>query len=78
MPGDMVTLTQLCGVCGSEIGTLELKKENMMFFSKETVWCPVCQLDRPQIREAKGRVAAIEEERGSYPETATMEPGRFP
>ena len=73
MARDMVTLVQRCGVCSSELGTLEFKKENMMLSSKETVWCPTCQADRPQIREAEGRAAAIEEERKSYPASVTTE-----
>ncbi len=46
MAGDTVSLVQKCGVCGSELGTLEVKKENMMLFSKGTIWCPQCQAGR--------------------------------
>ena len=78
MPGDMVTLVQLCGVCSSELGTLEFKKENMMLSSKQTVWCPTCKAERPQVREAKGRTTAIEEERRSYPEAVTIKTEQSP
>jgi len=67
MAGNMITLVQLCETCRTEVGTLEFKKENMMIFSNETVWCPTCKAKRPQIREAKGRTEGIEIEQNSYP-----------
>tara|TARA_B100001750_G_scaffold232681_1_gene232066 strand:- start:526 stop:744 length:219 start_codon:yes stop_codon:yes gene_type:complete len=67
MAGNMITLIQLCETCRTEIGKLEFKKENMMIFSKETVWCPTCKAERPQIREAEGRAEGIEIEQRSYP-----------
>ena len=59
-------------------GRLSSKKENMMLFSKQTVWCPTCKAERPQVREAKGRTAAIEEERKGYPEAVTTKTEESP
>ena len=72
MAGDTVTLVQKCGVCGSELGTLEAKKENMMLFSKETIWCPQCQADRPEVRDVAERLEAIAKESESLPAPPRM------
>ena len=45
MPNDEVTLVRICGKCQFRIETFSIKKDNMMMFSKETVWCPRCQSD---------------------------------
>ena len=67
MAGDTVSIVQKCGACGSELGSLEVKKENMMLFSKETIWCPQCQADRPEVRDVAERLAAIAKESESLP-----------
>ena len=72
MAGDKVSLVQKCGVCGSELGTLEVKKENMMLFSKETIWCPQCQADRPEVRDVAERLEAIAKESESLPAPPRM------
>ena len=66
MPGDELTVVQKCGVCGSELGTFTVKKDNMMLMSKETIWCSVCNADQPEVRDLAGRSSAIQEEQGSY------------
>ena len=71
MPDQMVTVVQLCGVCKSEVGTFEVKKENLMLDSKDTIWCPHCQAHNPEVREVAGRHAAIQKERESYPKPGT-------
>ena len=67
MAGDMVTIAQICGVCRTVIGTIQVKKENMMLSSKAQVWCPNCQAQRPEIRDTAGRLAAIQTEVATYP-----------
>ena len=66
MPAEELTIIQKCGVCASELGTFTVKKDNMMLISKETIWCPVCNADRPEVRDLAGRSAAITEEQASY------------
>ena len=67
MPNDEVTLVRICGKCRFHIETFAIKKDNMMMFSKETVWCPQCQSDQPEIRDVAGRQEAIDQEVKSYP-----------
>ena len=66
MPADELTVAQKCGVCGADVGTFTVKKDNMMLMSKATVWCPACQADRPEVRELVGRLQAIENEKKTY------------
>ena len=37
-----------------------------MLMLKETVWCPICQADRPEVRELVERLGSIEDEKKSY------------
>ena len=67
MPNDEVTLVRICGKCRFRIETFAVKKDNMMMFSKETVWCPRCQSDQPEIRDVAGRQESIDQEVNSYP-----------
>jgi Zn finger protein HypA/HybF involved in hydrogenase expression len=67
MPIDEVTLVRICGKCRFRIETFSIKKDNMMMFSKETVWCPQCQSDQPEIRDVAGRQESIDQEVNSYP-----------
>ena len=67
MPGDTVTIVQMCGVCKTEVGTFEVKKENMMLSSKSEIWCPQCQATAPEIRDVAGRYAAIQRDVDSLP-----------
>ncbi len=61
-----MTIVQKCGVCASELGTFTVKKDNMMLMSKETIWCPACDADQPEVRDLVGRSSAIQDEQGSY------------
>jgi len=67
MAGDMVTLVKTCGVCKTELESFEVKKENMMLFTKATIWCPHCQAERPEVRDVAGRHDAIQKEAGALP-----------
>jgi hypothetical protein len=62
-----VTVVQLCGKCGSEIGTYAIKKDSLMLTSCEQIWCPTCEEDTPEVRDIAGRAAAIRAEVESYP-----------
>ncbi len=70
MAGDVMTVVQKCGVCGTEIGKLEVKKENMMLSSKAQVWCPKCEAQRPEVRDVPGRQAAREAEVAGLPKSS--------
>ncbi|MDO8750563.1 MAG: hypothetical protein Q7K03_05415 [Dehalococcoidia bacterium] len=67
MPGDMMNVVQMCGVCKTEIATIQVKKENMMLSTRAQLWCPTCQAQRPEIRDAAGRLTAIQQEVETYP-----------
>lgn len=67
MPGDEVTVVQLCGKCGNEIGTFTVKKDNLMLTCNAQIWCPRCEEDTPEVRDIAGRAASIRTEVESYP-----------
>lgn len=71
MAGETVTIVQMCGVCKSEVDTLEVKKENMMLSSRTRIWCPKCQASTPEIRDIAGRLASIRKEVESLPKADT-------
>ncbi len=68
MPINEVTLVRICGTCQLEVETFTVKKDNMRLFSDQTVWCPVCQSDQPEVLDVAGRGEAIKKEQASYPE----------
>ena len=70
MPGDTVTVVQKCGVCKKEIGTFSVKKENLMLSSRSEIWCPNCQVYRPEIRDVVGRLASIQQEVDNLPDSS--------
>jgi hypothetical protein len=55
---------------------LKIKKDNMMLSSKELVWCPECQAERPETRDVAGRLEAIRHEQMGYPQSFTEPPVR--
>ena len=65
-------ILQLCGKCGSQIGTFSVKKENMMLISKDLVWCSSCDSYTPEIRDIPRRQQSIEKERDGYPQSTTF------
>ena len=73
MPGDEVTVAQLCGKCSHQISTFTVKKDNLFLTSKEKIWCPICQEDTPEVRDVAGRPDAIEKEIESYPKAVPAE-----
>ena len=74
MPKNEVDIVSSCGYCGTEIETVSVKKDNMMLSTKEKVWCPKCQADRPEVRDVAGRLDSIEKERKSYPKAVPAKP----
>ena len=74
MPSNEVNVVRSCGECGTEIETVSVKKDNMMLSTKELVWCPKCQADRPEVRDVAGRLESIEKEQKSYPKAVPAEP----
>ena len=67
MPIDQVTIVRMCAECRAEIETMTVKKDNMRLFSNETIWCPHCNADKPEVRDIVGRLESIEKETTSYP-----------
>ena len=67
MPGDEVTVDQLCGKCGSRVSAFTVKKDNLMLTSSEQIWCPSCGKNTPEIRDISGRQESITREQSSYP-----------
>ena len=67
MPGDMIEVAQLCGVCDSEVGTFSAKKENLMLSVVDSIWCGTCKTTVPAVRDVAGRKASVEREVESYP-----------
>ena len=67
MPGDEVTVAQLCGKCRHQISTFTVKKDNLFLTSKDEIWCPICQENTPEVRDVAGRNEAIVKEVESYP-----------
>jgi hypothetical protein len=76
MPIDEVTIVRRCSHCATEIEVLKIKKDNMMLSSKELVWCPECQAERPETRDVAGRLEAIRHEQMGYPQSFTEPPVR--
>ena len=68
MPGNEVTVDQLCGKCGCRLGSFTVKKDNLMLTSREEIWCPRCGENTPEIRDISGRLESIEREQSSYPQ----------
>ena len=71
MARDTVTVIQLCGVCREQLGSFEVKQENMMLSSKESIWCPKCEASRPEVRDIAGRLDSIRKEVEGYPKPST-------
>ena len=71
MAAETVTINQLCGVCREQVGTFEVKQENMMLSSRGRIWCPNCQADRPEVRDIAGRMDSIKKEVDSLPKQST-------
>lgn len=67
MAGDTVDIVQICESCGTEIGALSVKKENMMLSSKEELPCPQCKIARTVVREVAGRQDSIQHEAETFP-----------
>ena len=73
MPGEEVTIVQMCGRCHGEIGTFTVKRDNMMLSSKEQIWCSECGAYTPEVRDIAGRLASIQRDIESYPKSRPAE-----
>ena len=62
-----LTVVQKCGVCSEEVGTFEVKKENLMLSSRARIWCPRCGDNTHELREMAGRLESIKREVESLP-----------
>ena len=74
MPGNEVTVIQLCGKCNTQVGTFNIKNDNLMLTSNEKIWCPKCGEDTPEVRDIAGRLEAIKRETESYPKAVPAAP----
>ena len=72
MAGDEVTVIQLCSRCRAELGTISVRKENMMLSSRKRIRCPHCGTETRELREVAGRADSIREELASYPENTPV------
>ena len=73
MPNDEVSVVRMCGHCKTEIETFTVKKDNMMLFSDEEVWCPKCQANHPEIRDIAGRTESVNKDVASYPKVRAVD-----
>lgn len=73
-PIDQVTILRSCSVCGAEIETMTVKKDNMMLSSKALVWCAGCGAERPERRDIVDRLETIAQEQASYPQSEMAVP----
>ena len=67
MPGENIDIVRMCGVCGTVVETISIRKENVMLSSHATIFCPQCQADRPEVRDVAGRLDSIKDEAKTYP-----------
>jgi DNA-directed RNA polymerase subunit RPC12/RpoP len=74
MPGNDVTVVQLCGRCNAQLGSFDIKKDNLMLTTKSTIWCPQCGQDTQEVRDLAGRLDAIKQETASYPKAVPAVP----
>ena len=74
MPGDEVTVAQLCGKCHAQLSTFDIKRDNMMLTTKDKIWCPHCNENTPEVRDVAGRQEAIRRETASYPKGVPASP----
>ena len=71
MAREMVEVAQKCKMCGTEIGTFSVKKENLILASRNRVWCPKCEANVLEVRDIVGRLDSIQREAESYPVPST-------
>jgi hypothetical protein len=64
---DQVLIVRKCGVCTTEIETIQVKKDNMMLSSRALIMCPTCGVERPEQRDIADRMETIQQEQASYP-----------
>ena len=74
MPGNEVTVAQLCGKCRAQLSTFDIKKDNMMLATEDEIWCPHCNEYTPEVRDVAGRLEAIRRETASYPKAVPASP----
>lgn len=67
MPGDTIEVVQKCSVCGTEVGRLSIKKENLFLSSYVMVACPKCGRETQELREPALRTEMREKEMASLP-----------
>ncbi len=71
MAAETVTVVQLCGVCRTQTGTFQVKKDNLMMTSRDRIWCPQCEASTPEVRDIAGRLESIRKEVESLPEAGS-------
>ena len=76
MPGDEVTVAQLCGKCQAKLSSFTVKKDNLFLTCKNKIWCPQCGENTPEVRDIAGRLDSIKQETGSYPRSLPANPPR--
>jgi len=74
MPGDQVTVAQLCGKCHAQLSTFDIKKDNLMLTTNDEIWCPHCNENTPEVRDMASRLETIQRETASYPKAVPASP----
>ena len=74
MPGDEVTVAQLCGKCHAQLSTFDIKKDNLMLTTKDEIWCPHCNENTPEVRDLARRLETIQRETAGYPKAVPASP----
>ena len=67
MPITDVTIVRRCAHCRYEIGTMEVKKDNMRLMTRELAWCESCGAEVPEVRDIAEREETVAAEQTSYP-----------
>ena len=75
MPGEEVTVAQLCGKCNAQISTFTVKKDNLFLTTKDQIFCPHCGENTPEVRDIAGRLESIRREVESHPHSV---PAKLP
>lgn len=70
-PQSGIEIVRKCSICGTEVERYLAKQENLFLSSYGTVNCPNCKMETPELRDAAGRVAALENELRTLPTSNT-------
>jgi len=70
-PQSGIEIVRRCSICGIEVERYLAKQESLFLSSYGTIDCPNCKMETPELRDAAGRVAALENELRTLPTSNT-------